>query len=139
MKKLTAIRIDAYINRIEEIQIDGTDFEEINTAIGCDIFCIGARLTTGDILFVDDMGWLDTKVTRAFKMGGDNTVLPKDALFAGNGLILGVSASGNSLSAKTKLLDAANAVEFLPPGWQVTPAMRELAMSATKIFTTHIP
>ena len=138
MKEVTAIRIDAYLNRIEEIKIDGNDFNDINAAINCDIFCIGAHLHTGDVLFVDDMGWLDPRVKRAFKMGGVNTILPKDALFAGNGLIVGHNYGGETIDAKSKLLDVANAVEFMPLSWEISDEMRKLAASATKVIMTRM-
>jgi hypothetical protein len=133
MNEVVGIKIDPSRNYVETLALDGDDFREINKHIGCDIFCIGARLTTGDILFVDDMGWLDRKVTRAFQFGGENTVLPRLSAFAGNGLILGVSRSGDTRSAKTTWLEALEAVHFPKPDWTISEALRNAAIKGWQI------
>lgn len=127
MKKITAIKIDCNKNKVDEITINAGDFEEITRAIGCELFCVGARLPNGDILWVDDEGWINTNVKRAFEFGKMN-------VFAGNGLILGQTASGNSTNAKSKLLDVAMQVQFAPVGWEITPDIRAKAMASVQIF-----
>jgi hypothetical protein len=127
MKKITAIKIDCNNNKIDEVKINGADFEEINRAIDCDCFCVGARLPNGDILWVDDEGWISNKVKRVFEFGKGN-------VFAGNGLILGQTASGNSTNVKSKLLDVAMQVQFAPAGWEITPDIRAKAMASVQIF-----
>lgn len=125
MRKLKAIFIDANRNLISDIEIDD-HFEEINKIIGCDIFCSGMRLPTGDVLYVDDMGWLDQRVTRAFAFAGST--------FAGNGLILGINRhNGESQDIKAKSLDVAKEVTFAPRGWEITTEMRARVLSGTHI------
>jgi hypothetical protein len=134
MRKVTGHVIDPYLNEVVIVELDGDSFEDINKAIGCDIFCLGARLTTGDILYVDDMGWLDPKVTRAFMFGGEDTVLPKDAIFAGRGLILGLDKGGNAQSAKTTWHEVLDALRFPKPEWSISESMRLTARNSIQVF-----
>lgn len=125
MSKLKAILIDANRNLISDIEIDN-HFEEINKAIGCDIFTQGMRLDTGDIMYVDDMGWLDQRVTRAFGY--------KENVFAGNALILGINRfSGDSRDVKAKSLDVAADVQFAPVGWTISNEMRAQILAGTRV------
>lgn len=127
MRKLKAILIDANRNLISDIVIDD-HFEEINKAIGCDIFCQGTRLDTGDVLYVDDMGWLDQRVTRAF--------VYKGSTFAGNGIVLGLNRfSGDSQDVKTKSLDLAKDITFAPEDWEITDEMRARVLSGTRVIS----
>jgi hypothetical protein len=126
MKKLKAIFIDANRNLISDIEIDD-HFEEINKAIGCDIFTQGMRLETGDIMYVDDMGWLDQRVTRAFGFG--------ENVFAGNAVILGINrSSGESRDVKAKSLDVAADVQFAPVGWTISKEMRAQILAGTHVI-----
>jgi len=128
MKKIKGIKIDCYRNTVDEVTINGADFEEINRAIGCDCFCVGARLPQGDILWVDDEGWINPNVTRAFQFGTSNST------FAGNGFILGSTASGNSTNARSKLLDVAMSVTFMAPETRITDEMRAKVMASVRIL-----
>ena len=121
---MKAIKIDAYANTITEVEI-GTDFREISRNIGCDLFCIGHTLPNGDTLFVDDEGWLNGNVTRAF--GFDGRVM------AGNGLIVGSNRSGDSVSAKSSLDAIKRLTEFPPEGWSIDDSTRDAAMSGFKL------
>lgn len=126
MKKLKAILIDANKNLISDIEIDN-HFMEINKAIGCEIFTQGMRLPTGDIMYVDDMGWLDQRVTRAFSL--------KENVFAGNGLILGINRfSGESKDVKIGSLDVASDVTFAPVGWEIPTSMRAQILAGTRVI-----
>ena len=122
---MKAIKIDSYANTITEVEI-GTDFSEISRNIGCDLFCIGHTLPNGDTLFVDDEGWLNGNVTRAF--GFDGRVM------AGNGLIVGSNRSGDSVSAKSSLDKIKSLTEFPPEGWSISDADRDAAMSSWKFY-----
>jgi hypothetical protein len=129
MKKVNAIFIDATRNLISDIPMDD-HFEEISKLIGCDIFCSGARLKTGDVLYVDDMGWLDKRVTRAFSYAGST--------FAGNGLILGVGRmSGATVDVKIKSLDVAKDVLFAPRGWEIPDSLRAKILSGTRVISLN--
>lgn len=121
---MKAIKIDSYANTITEVEI-GNDFREISRNIGCDLFCIGHTLPNGDTLFVDDEGWLNSNVTRAFSFDG--------RVLAGNGLILGSNRSGNSISAKSSLDKIKSLTRFAPEGWSISDTDRDAAMSGWKL------
>jgi hypothetical protein len=106
MKKITAIYINAESQRIEEREIDGGDYREINRAIGCDVFTFAhpRGLKGRDAVAVDDEG-LIYDPTYGFRIGGQ--------ALAGNGLVLGVNAEGESTTPKTSLLDVAILVQFV--------------------------
>lgn len=123
---MKAIKIDAYANTITEVEISN-DFREISRNIGCDLFCVGHTLPNGDTLFVDDEGWLNYNVTRAFGFSG--------RILAGNGLILGSNQEGDSISAKSSLDKIKNLTQFLPEGWNISDSDRDAAMSGWKITT----
>jgi hypothetical protein len=74
---MKAIKIDATARTITEVQVDG--FEDIQKHIGCDTFSQGMHLPEGDMLWVDDCGWMTAK--KAFTFMGN--------VFAGNGVITG--------------------------------------------------
>lgn len=106
MKNITAIFIDAENQRIEEREIDGGDYREINRAIGCDVFTFAhpRGLKGRDAVAVDDEGLLYNP-TYGFQIGGQ--------ALAGNGLVLGADSEGNSVAPKTSLLDVALLVRFI--------------------------
>ena len=128
MKTIKAYKIDAYLNRIDTIEIRADDIHDMHKAIGCELFCVGKNLPNGDSLYVDDEGWMNGSVTRGFFFDGN--------FFAGNGLVLGLNRnSGASISVKTPELDLALKVKFPPPCFQISDEMREKAMSCWKITT----
>jgi hypothetical protein len=113
---MKAIKIDSLLNTITEIEISD-DFRDISRNIGCDLFCVGHVLANGDTLFVDDEGWINTNVTRAFGFAG--------RILAGNGLVLGCDGGGESVNVKSTLEEVRKLVEFPPVGWMVTDEMRD--------------
>lgn len=121
---MKAYKIDATANVITEIQI-GKDYREISQNIGCELFTVAHTLPNGDTLFVDDEGWLNGNVTRAFKFAG--------RVFAGNGVVLGCNRAGESASVKTKELVIAEFVEFAPSNFAISEEMRDAAMGGWKV------
>lgn len=113
---MKAILIDPTLNTISEIEISD-DFRDISRNIGCELFCVGHVLANGDTLFVDDEGWLNSNVTRAFGFAG--------RILAGKGLVLGCNGGGESVSVKSTLEGVRKLVEFPPIGWMVTDEMRD--------------
>lgn len=123
---MKAIKIDSTNNTISEIEIS-KDYREISRNIGCDLFCVGRTLPNGDTLYVDDEGWLNSNVTRAFGFDGN--------ILAGNGLILGCNRNtGDSISVKSSLEQIKKMVEFPPEGWSISDAMRDDIMSQTRFI-----
>ena len=113
---LTAYKINAYSNTLELVSMSH-DFEEINKQIGCHTFTIGKVLKNGDVLYVDDEGFLNEKVTRGFLFDED--------FFAGNGIIMGSDNEGNSCSAKSLAGDTSVRVTFTHEGLEITDKMRD--------------
>jgi len=122
---MKAYKIDAYTNTITELEMS-EDYREISQNIGCEMFCVAKTLPNGDTLFVDDEGWINPSVTRAFKFDG--------RVFAGNGVLLGCNGGGESESAKTKELDIAKLVEFAPKTFSIPQEMRDAAMGSWKVM-----
>lgn len=124
---MKAIKIDAYANTVTEIEIS-EDYREISRNIGCELFCQGASFPNGDTLYVDDEGWLNGNVTRAFAFNG--------RVLAGNGLILGCNPNtGDSRSVKTSLENIKGMVKFMPEGASISDAMREHAMDSWTVIS----
>jgi hypothetical protein len=121
---MKAYKIDAYTNTITELEMS-EDYREISQNIGCEMFCVAKTLPNGDTLFVDDEGWINPSVTRAFQFDG--------RVFAGNGVVLGCNRGGESESAKTKELDIAKLVGFAPKGFEISQEMRDAAMGSWKV------
>ena len=121
---MKAYKIDAYTNTITELEMS-EDYREISQNIGCELFCVAKTLPNGDTLFVDDEGWLNPRVTRAFQFDG--------RVFAGNGVVLGCNGGGESESVKIKELQIAKLVRFAPPSFAISQEMRDAAMGSWKV------
>ena len=72
-----------------------------------DIFCIGMNWANGDVLYVDDEGF--------WKSGGRLFTIDRadGQPLVGNGLILGSDAEGNSVDAKSMLVEIQNKVSWI--------------------------
>ena len=123
---MKAYKIDATNNTITELEMS-EDYREISQNIGCELFCVARTLPNGDTLFVDDEGWMNANVKRAFKFDG--------RVFAGNGVVLGCNSAGDSVSVKTKELDIAKLVEFAPAHFEISDEMRDAAMNSWKVVS----
>lgn len=123
---MKAYKVDATTNTISEVEISD-DYREISKNIGCDLFCSAARLPNGDTLFVDDEGWLNSNVRRAFFFRG--------RLFAGNGIFVGGTRDGKSTSPKTDIKKIESELEFMPHGLEVTDALRDKMLSGFTVTT----
>ena len=123
MKTHKAYKIDAYSDVITEVKIN--DYRDIYSNIGCGTFCVATTLPNGDTLYVDDEGYLNQNVTRGFMFKG--------RFFAGNGLLIGGNKIGESVNVKTKELDVANMVTFMPERFTIPDEMREDAMSGWSV------
>ena len=53
---MKAILIDPFQETVDYIEADFDDFQEIQKAIDCNIFCLAGRFD-GNVVFCDDEGW----------------------------------------------------------------------------------
>lgn len=121
---MKAYKVDATANTISEIEISN-DYREISKHIGCDLFCSAARLDNEDTLFVDDEGWLNSNVKRAFFFRGE--------LFAGNGIFVGGTRDGKSASVKTSMKKIESELKFMPSGAEVTGLLRNKMLNGFSV------
>tara|TARA_Y100001963_G_scaffold131404_1_gene188726 strand:+ start:6823 stop:7194 length:372 start_codon:yes stop_codon:yes gene_type:complete len=116
---MKAIKIDATARTITEVQVDG--FEDIQKHIGCDTFSQGMPLPEGDMLWVDDCGWMTAK--KAFTFMGN--------VFAGNGLITGCDeVTGDDKDCLCSPLAAHMFAKFMAKDDEITEEMRERAFDS---------
>ena len=109
---MKAILINAILQTITEIEIN--DWSEISPAIGCDLFtCV--RIDNVNTLYVDDEGLL--RETNHFFSYNDTKL-------AGNGLILGNNAGGESVDTILNVEDVKGRVEFHGEETCVVPPIR---------------
>ena len=108
---MRGILIDPWLKQITQVEVS-EDFRDIYRKLSnplgpkVDCFCIGMNWSNGDTLYVDDEGLLK-KGMRLFEIGRlDGQPL------AGNGLILGSDAEGNSIDAKSLLVEIETTVSF---------------------------
>lgn len=104
---MKAIFIDAKNGKVELVERDFKNYKLINEQIGCDIFAYATSFNNGDVLYVDDEGLFDRELNSFFTYEGAHQP------FAGNGLILGTDEEGDSVDAKTSLMEVASKVEFM--------------------------
>lgn len=94
-KTIRAIYIDAVNRKVTEVEIT-PDFDTYYRLIGCNCITTGYCFPNGDILFVDDNGYLDAP-KYFFRIPGI------DYDYAGNGLIVGTDPeSDEETDAKTR-------------------------------------
>lgn len=115
---MKAIRIDATNRTITEVQVNG--FEDIQRHIGCDTFSQGMPLPEGDMLWVDDCGWMTAKKAFTFM----------DNVFAGNGLITGSDENGEEKDCLSNIFAAQLFAKFMAEDAEVTEEMRERAFDS---------
>lgn len=102
---MRAIFIDSENETLENVEL-GDDPSEITSLLKCDLFDV-VRVTAEDDLFVDDEGLLKVaEDTKFFTVRGGTP-------FAGNGLILGHTESGDSAPTKLNLYMLGQSTEFL--------------------------
>jgi len=108
---MRGILIDPWLKSVTQVEVS-EDFRDIYRKLSnplgpkVDCFCIGMNWPNGDALYVDDEGLLKPGM-RLFEIGRiDGQPL------AGNGLILGSDAEGNSIDAKSLLVEIETSVSF---------------------------
>ena len=101
---MKAILIDATKRQVSEVTISG-DYMDINKHIGCELFTIGHSLKGRDAVFVDDEGLFNSENT-FFTFEGAHQP------FAGNGLIMGCKANGDSADCKIDINEVKKRVLF---------------------------
>ena len=101
---MKAILIDVENKEIREVDYSG-DYRDISKMIGCEYFTI-VGITCENVIYVDDEGLLkDNK--NFFKVDSCSDQL------AGNGLILGVDSTGDTISTILKVSDVEELVGFI--------------------------
>lgn len=115
---MKAVRIDATNRTITEVQVN--DFKDIQRHIGCDTFSQGMPLSEGDMLWVDDCGWMTAK--KAFTFMGN--------VFAGNGLITGSDEEGEEKDCLCSVTAAQFLAKFMAKDREVSEEMRERAFDS---------
>ena len=106
MKKSNAILINANDRTITKVVVESV--EDICRLIGCDLFtCV--RIDRSETIYVDDEGLLKNP-----KVGFKHTAY--DAPLAGNGLILGTTAMGDSTHTEQSIHDVYMDTDFLTFG-----------------------
>lgn len=108
---MRGILIDPWLKTITEVDCgEGINdmYRLMSNPLGpkVNVFCIGMNWPNGDVLYVDDEGLLKRGM-RLFDIGRiDGQPL------AGNGLILGSDAEGNSVDAKLGLVELQTIVKW---------------------------
>jgi|TARA_R110000824_G_scaffold338103_1_gene524634 hypothetical protein len=115
---MKAVKIDATNRTITEVQVN--DFKDIQRHIGCDTFSQGMPLKEGDMLWVDDCGWMTAK--KAFTFMGN--------VFAGNGLITGSDEDGEEKDCLCNVAAARFLAKFMGEEKEITDDMRERAFDS---------
>tara|TARA_B100000579_G_scaffold239901_1_gene196711 strand:- start:293 stop:670 length:378 start_codon:yes stop_codon:yes gene_type:complete len=119
---MKAIKIDATARTITEVEVRG--FEDIQKHIGCDTFSQGMRLPEGDMLWVDDCGWMTAKKAFSFM----------DNVFAGNGLITGSDeVTGEDKDCLANIPAASLFAKFMAEDDEITEEMRERAFDSWSV------
>ena len=105
---MRVILIDPFLQLFAETEIKG-ELSDYYRLIDCDCFTVAADLPNGDAIYVDDEGLL--KGPTAFF--GVNLPDYEDP-FAGCGIVVGTNSEGESVDAKTTLLELADLIAFGP-------------------------
>jgi hypothetical protein len=104
---MKAIFIDAKNRKVELLEKNFEDYRLISEQIRCDVFTYATSFENKDVLYVDDEGLFDRECNSFFAYEG------RHQPFAGNGLMLGTDEEGDSVDAKTSLMEVASKVEFM--------------------------
>ena len=105
---MRGILIDPWLKTVTEVKCGpGIDdmYHLMSNPLGpkVSVFCIGSMFEDRDTLFVDDEGLLKPGM-HLFRVSGRP--------LAGNGLILGCDAEGNSVDAKSSLTEIQTMIEW---------------------------
>jgi hypothetical protein len=124
-KTYTAILIDAVNRVIDEVEI--TDYKDIQKQIGCDTFESAHRFhDNGDTLYVDGEGLLN---------GTKHGFYFRGKLLAGNGLVVGSNAEGDTTDAANRMGLIQSMVTFMEFGDELNPEeMRKQAVYNVNIL-----
>ena len=87
---ITAIKIDVVDSTITEVEYESSDIESIHDLLECDRIDQWTMNQFNDILYVDDVGWLDRTTIGGFVINGNH--------FAGHGLVVGVNNEGEDIN-----------------------------------------
>jgi hypothetical protein len=101
---MKAIKIDAKNRQVIEVDIT-SDYNDINKEIGSQIFTIAHSLKKRDTIMVDDEGLYNNDNTFFVYKGAHQP-------FAGNGLIVGCNAKGDTVDCKIDINEVKQNVEF---------------------------
>jgi hypothetical protein len=106
--QIRAILINSDTGKIADVQIEQGSLQDLYRVIGCKtIEAVRTRVLQGrDVLYVDEEGLLH-EPTLFFKIDGYAQPL------AGNGLVVGINAAGDDVSAKTPLDVIKKSVQFM--------------------------
>lgn len=102
--KLKVVLIDARRQRVTDVEIENS-LGGMYAQIGCETIATALYYDNGDCIYVDDEGLLDQSIDFGFivlpgapeGVRAENEVQP---FFAGNGLLVGSDAEGETKSAK---------------------------------------
>ena len=98
-----AVYFDAGTGEFHDVQYDG--LEDIYKIIDCNLVEIALRLGSGDVVFVDEEGWLG-QPAHIFKMMGQGP-------FAGHAVIVGpADEEGNTLDVTMTAKEFEESLEF---------------------------
>jgi len=112
MKKVKALVIDPFKQSIYQKEIRQDNAYDIQQVIG-DYFEVGYRFDNGDTLFVDENG-LAKDPQKRFRLKGENTDSLLLMPLSGKALLVGHDEEGSSQDHKTKELDLAMLIDWMP-------------------------
>jgi hypothetical protein len=115
---MKAIKIDATNRTVTKVEVNG--FKDIQHHVGCDVFSSGMSLPEGDMLWIDDCGWMTAK--KAFTFMGN--------VFAGNGVVVGSDDMGEEQDCVLNVPAGYMMARFMKEGTEITDEMRERAFDS---------
>lgn len=100
---MKGILINAKDHTITKVDIS-VGYQVINQLLGSRCFTVALDLPNGDCVYVDDEGMFTAEDFFSVEGGYQP--------YAGNGLVVGTGAAGDTISAKSTLMDIQKAVTF---------------------------
>jgi len=123
---MRAILIDPFQQTVTDVDYSG-DYKQIYQLIEADLFTCVTFNQAGDAVFIDDEGlFKDSDEQRYFVLTDDNG---NSQLLAGRGLVLGLDASGESISPTVTLEQVQAKVYWPEHEWAAAEAERLLGLS----------
>lgn len=109
--KIAAFHINPTTQTITEVEVEQHSLDDIYRIIQAQVFDV-TRLSTGDMVYVDDEGLLNgAPMTHGmFIIKGDENYTPRP--LAGHALVMGSDRMGNSANAAVTLDDLQHMIEF---------------------------